>query len=375
MTQPTVPATARPGRVEAIDIFKFIVLFFMIQGHLFRAYLLPAIRAEGWYGLHEVLHGMVAPGFLFASGFGAFLAFHRKREQYIHFDRAFFTRLRRILFVIAVGYWLHLPFFSLRKTLAALTAGQATDLLRVDILQCIGASLIVFTLLAVIFKSERGTVAAVAVAAALFFLLPGMLRPLHLNPVVDPYFRYDPNYLTTLFPMFPWAGFLLLGCLGAWAFMALGRGRFFRLLLVAGLIIFPWYFLFNPGGKAELTLTGNLNKLGGVLLVLWFSDWLARRAGGPVVDIMKRAGRESLFVYVLHLFVIFSSFFHRGLNLHFQGKLTLWPAIGLTLLVQLVVFASSLLYGQVKDQRPRLWRVLFYSFWGLFLAVFILRPH
>jgi len=31
-------------RVEALDLFRFFVLFFMIQGHLLRAYLLPSLR-------------------------------------------------------------------------------------------------------------------------------------------------------------------------------------------------------------------------------------------------------------------------------------------------------------------------------------------
>ena len=37
-------ANAGPvARVEAVDLFRFFVLFFMIQGHLFRAYLLPGV--------------------------------------------------------------------------------------------------------------------------------------------------------------------------------------------------------------------------------------------------------------------------------------------------------------------------------------------
>ena len=175
-------------RVEAVDLFRFFVLFFMIQGHLFRAYLLPAIRQAQWYKIHEVLHGFVAPGFLFAAGFTAFLSFHNKRQNYIHLDRAFFKRLRRILFVVAIGYWIHLPFLSLRKTLEYLRLGQAGDFLKVDILQCIGIGLLLFTLLAVSLKNERVVVLATALAAALFFLLPDAVKGIRIHPAVDPYF-------------------------------------------------------------------------------------------------------------------------------------------------------------------------------------------
>ena len=159
-------------RVDAVDLFRFLVLFFMIQGHLFRAYLLPAIRQQQWYKLHEVFHGFVAPGFLFVAGFAAFLSFHNKRQNYIHLDAAFFKRLRRILFVIAIGYWIHLPFLSLRKTLQFVRLGRAGDFLKVDILQCIGVGLLLFTLLAVLLKNEKIVVLVTALAGALFFLLP-----------------------------------------------------------------------------------------------------------------------------------------------------------------------------------------------------------
>lgn len=156
-------------RVEAVDLFRFFVLFFMIQGHLFRAYLLPAIRQEEWFKIHEVFHGFVAPGFLFVAGFAAFLSFHNKRQNYIHLDRAFFKRLRRILFVIAIGYWIHLPFLSLGKTLRFVRIGKANEFLRADILQCIGVGLLFFTLLAVVLKNERIVVLFSALAGSLFF--------------------------------------------------------------------------------------------------------------------------------------------------------------------------------------------------------------
>ena len=157
-----------------------VVLFFMIQGHLFRAYLLPALRQQSWYKMHEVFHGFVAPGFLFVAGFAAFLSFHNKRQNYIHLDAAFFKRLRRILFVIAIGYWIHLPFLSLRKTLQFVRLGRAGDFLKVDILQCIGVGLLLFTLLAVLLKNEKVVVLLSALAGALFFLLPAAVKGIRL---------------------------------------------------------------------------------------------------------------------------------------------------------------------------------------------------
>jgi uncharacterized membrane protein len=361
------------ARVEAVDLFRFFVLFFMIQGHLFRAYLQPSIRQLPWYKLHEVFHGFVAPGFLFVAGFAAFLSFHNKRQNYVRLGGAFFKRLRRTLFVIAVGYWIHLPFLSLRKTWRFVQAGQAGEFLKVDILQCIGTGLVLFTLLAVALKNEKAVVLATALAGALFFFLPEAVKGIRLHPVIDPYF----NYQVSTFPLFPWLGFLCAGIVAAFAYTRLKREAFFGLLLALGVAFFPWFFFTTRATyfKAELTLSGNLNKAGGIFLLLGLSHWLLRRFAGGFLDLLKRAGSESLFVYVLHLFVIFNSIFGRGLYPAFADSLGVPQALLLFLAVQLAVFALALLYGAIKEKRPRLWRWGFNAFWAGFLLMFVLRPH
>ncbi len=360
-------------RVEAVDLFRFFVLFFMIQGHLFRAYLLPAIRQEQWYKVHEVFHGFVAPGFLFTAGFAAFLSFHNKWQNYIHLDRAFFKRLRRILFVIAVGYWIHLPFLSLRKTLQFVSQGKANDFLRADILQCIGVGLLLFTLLAVLLKNEKIVVLFSALAGALFFLLPDTVRQIRLHPVIDPYFNYD----ISVFPVFPWVGFLCIGIVTAYIYSLLKKEIFFKALLFLGVLFFPWFFFQSSKFyfKAELTFAGNLNKTGGVFLLLWLSDWLMRRWGGRFLEILKKAGSESLFVYVLHLFVIFNSVFRPGLKSLFENSLNVPQALLLFFIIQLAVFACSLLYNYVKERQPFVWRLGFNVFWAVFLLMFALRSN
>jgi uncharacterized membrane protein len=320
-----------------------------------------------------VFHGIVAPGFLFAAGFAAFVSFHNKRQNYIHFDRAFFKRLRRILFVIAVGYWIHLPFFSLRKTLRFLRMGKADESLRVDILQCIGVALLLFTLLAVLLKNERIVVLFSALAGALFFLLPETVKGIRLHPAVDPYF----NSNVSLFPIFPWAGFLCIGIITAYIYSLLKKEFFFKLLLLSGILLFPWFFILsgNFHFKNVLPLISNLNKTGGIFLLLWISYWLLQRFAGRFLQLLKRAGTESLFVYVLHLFIIFNSFFRQGLKALFENSLTVPQALSLFLFVQLAVFAASLLYNRLKEKHPFWWRLGFSAFWLIFIVIFAIRPY
>jgi acyltransferase len=361
-------------RVEAIDIFKFFVLFFMIQGHLFRAYLLESIRQSNVFLVHEVLHGIVAPGFLFASGFAAFLSYRNKKEQYITMGKSFFTRIRRILFVIWLGYWIHLPFFSLIKSYKEISKGVVVESIKIDILQCIGISLLVFTLIAILAKKEKVIVALSALAMLLFFALPSVTHTFRMWYIIDPYFDYN----VSLFPLFPWAGFLFLGVLAAYFYTILEKDLFFKILLIVGVLLFPWFFFHDKPFfvKAELVFTGVLNKIGGVFLLLWLANWTASRfKSSKTISIMKKAAKESLFVYILHLFIIFNFFSVKGLESVFNNRLTTFEALGVFLVIQAVVFASSLLYNYLKEKKHRMWKILFYIFWGGFFLVFIIRQY
>lgn len=365
-------AAGKVSRVEAVDLFKFIVLFFMMQGHLFRAYLRPEIRATVWYGYHELLHGLVAPCFLFSAGFASFLSYANKREQYKRVDRAFWRRLRRILFVVWAGYWIHIPALSVKQIWYALAEGRVIDFLRSDVLQCIGIGTLLFTVAAVVLRREWLLLVFSLLAAVCFFFLPPLVQHLPVSFLFRPFFDHE----LSLFPLFPWAAYIFLGVICAFLYTRLEQRRFFRLLWIAGLLCFPWLFLQkNPYSfKAELTLSGNLTKIGGVFLILALSDLLVRRFRGPLVELLKRTAKESLFVYILHLFILFDSPFCAGLKPYFSDRLGVGGALLFFLVLQAVVFALSLLYNHVKERHPALHRLGFQAFWLLFVMTCILMP-
>jgi fucose 4-O-acetylase-like acetyltransferase len=198
-----------------------------------------------------------------------------------------------------------------------------------------------------------------------------VVKKIEIPYLLNPYLHHE----LSNFPLFPWAGFLFLGVLAAYAYSVLRREIFFRFCLIFGAAIFPWYFFFKSETfiKAELTLTGNLNKLGGVLLLLWFSERIVCRWKGKTITLMTRAGKESLFVYVLHLFIIFGSVFSPGLQPLLENTMTLPQATGLFLLLQTIVFGLSLTYGYLKDKKKPVWRWSFNAFWAGFFILFALK--
>src|SRR5688572_4075482 len=106
----------------------------MMQGHVFDALLSKISRADPLYQLQATLHGSTAPGFLFASGFVAGLP--RAPLSLT----ATLRRAKRLLFVLGLGYAIHLPYFSWWKTALQATAAQKAALFACDALQVIAVT-------------------------------------------------------------------------------------------------------------------------------------------------------------------------------------------------------------------------------------------
>ena len=122
----------RRSRREAyIDAFRGLMALVMVQGHLYETLLSPASHADPVYRFQVVFHGSTAPGFLFASGFVAGLP---RAPLSL---KASLRRARRLLFVLAVGYALHLPYFSFWKILLQASPGEKALLFACDALQAI----------------------------------------------------------------------------------------------------------------------------------------------------------------------------------------------------------------------------------------------
>ena len=106
----------------------------MIQGHVFDALLSPQVKSASWYYIHDFFHGFIAPMFLFASGVAFGVATIRSWDQHIAWGERVQRRVWKFLALMAIGYALHLPYFSLRKTINAATFVETKAMVQVDAL-------------------------------------------------------------------------------------------------------------------------------------------------------------------------------------------------------------------------------------------------
>jgi heparan-alpha-glucosaminide N-acetyltransferase-like protein len=274
----------------------------MVQGHVFDGLLTPEARAESLYRLQVIVHGSTAPGFLFASGFVAGLP--RSPLSL----RASLRRARRLLFILGVGYALHLPYLSLSKTILESSAAERTTLFECHALQIIAVTQLVVLLVQWIFGRRWTT--ATGLLALLVLIAGPFVWAGQLSARVPPALgAYLDDSTGSPFPFFPYSAFVLAGTVAG---AALGRQdeRVRRrrslvwgtLLVGAGIVVaLP---LAGVVGFWGVSPAYALLRLGGLLLLLQFMEQEVAR-GRPLVRPLALLGHETLLVFVFHLYLLF----------------------------------------------------------------------
>ena len=356
-----------------IDLLRFLAVIVMLQGHTFDALLSASIKSHSLYYIHDFFHGFVAPMFLFASGVAFGVSTFKKWEEFSTLSKAFAKRAARFCGLILLGYALHLPYFSIHKILYYSTSQAIASFLQVDALHCIAVTLLIVQI-AVLFVRQEKTI---AVAAGVIALLIALTSPLLWSISLSKYFPlWFVSYINvennSWFPLFPWSAYIFGGISFAYLFVnakehhhavrlmqravAIGTGCIFIAVIVANipLGIYPAhdFWKVNP---AVITA-----RFGFILLVLsglFFAEHAVRLPSAlPSV-----LGRESLFIYIINLLLLYGSVINNGLQFYFGSSLTINQAFFVFILLFLTI--SSFAYG---------WHFLKTNYRGVALFVRIL---
>jgi uncharacterized membrane protein len=353
-----------------IDAFRGLMALAMVQGHIMDALLTKEALAGEWYVFQQMFHGSTAPGFLFASGFVAGLP---RAPLSL---RASLRRARRLLFVLGVGYFLHLPYASLWKTLAAATTAERASLLAADALQVIAVTQL-FVLLLQWLIGRRWTLLAAALAVAIIAATPFVWSsvwsaglPSWLGPYLD-------NRTGSHFPVFPYSAFVLAGTLaGATLGRVEPRVRHRRAL--------TWGLgLVALGGLLAWTLAGRVDfwsvspayavlRLGGLVLLLELVEW-ATFCRVPGVRALALLGHETLLVYVLHLYLLFGGILGRSPLMTLAGGLGYAGALGVVAAMLPALLAAAWAWRLAKQRAPREAQLALVFLSVLFLYEFLTR--
>ncbi len=372
------------ARIGYIDQFRGLATIFMIETHVVNALLLDPLRSMAAFKALDFMNGLVAPSFLFVAGFSFTLAVNRKGDAYRTFSPELFRHIKRLLFIWAVGYLLHLPYFSLYKTVHGSTASDITSLLAVDILQCIAVTLIILHLLRVLIKSDRIFSSTVWGLFWFFVVAAPFIGSVEFAGFLPQFFSQYLNRMNgSLFPLFPWSSFLIAGTIASQkiTFEKESRlaGRLLQIgggLVAAGLVFFYLHKTFFPQPDLVNYSPGwFLLRLGLLLLILkgiiWYEE--KRRLQWSAVKIF---GRESFLVYVTHILIVYGSSAKNISLIDLMGPSLnyaqcLWVFAGLTALMLAVAYSWSTL----KRRNYNLSRFVQYAVISGFFWMFIKNPY
>ncbi len=307
-----------------IDWLRGISVLIMIEAHTLDSWTRLPERQNALYGWAMVVGGFAAPAFLFLAGLSMVLAAGSRLRRGSTAEEVTGIATRRSLQIFGLAF-----LFRLQSWLIS-GGGPAQALLKVDILNIMGLSMLAAAVLWSLGRERRDRAAWLIAGTVVIAMVTPIIRatPL-LGPLPDPiewYIRPIPGRGT--FTLFPWGAFLLAGAaVGLWLDAARtpsGERRVNIMLLAIGVTLtvaaYAASFLppIYPQTNFWTTSPTFFFLRFGILIVslplafAWNVLWTGRSA-------LQEFGRASLFVYWIHVELVYgvlSGPLHKSLTLN-----------------------------------------------------------
>jgi len=313
------------SRARTLDVLRLFAIFQMVQGHTIDAVLSPAHRMGLVHDLWQSARGLTSVAFLFLAGVGFAFATRTERGRG---PEARARRMRRAALLIALGYAMRAPLLAFAVGDAAGQSAALHQAVIVDVLQCIGVTLLGLEGLTLLIREPRERTKTTWMLGAFLIVLGPLAAELDATGPLRPLLAYATSNGGSLFPLIPWAGHALLGAGIAPMFfeqageaLAMQRARrSLRLAVVGGALVAVGAWLAAFAHPA----LGQLARLG---FVLWLAALLVpfERALARWPSWLLSLARHSLFIYVLHVVLAYGQ--GVGLSALVGQTLEPWPAI------------------------------------------------
>lgn len=343
----------------------------MLQGHFIDTLIAPVYRdrSNTIYALWSYFRGITAPTFFTISGLVfmyLLLRAYAKGDDKARIRKGLF----RGLLLIAIGY-------SLRINILGWFSGHFNyNFLAVDVLQCIGLSLILMVVLHVSLKKNSYLL---SIVLALIGTGCFLTEPLYRTLAVPALPLFLENYISkqngSVFTMLPWFGYTAYGAWLATVFFRHVNKPRFKLItivtfFVVGLLLIyysSWFLikLYHQTGFELLQASANYNYLFtrfGNVLILFALFYMFERFLKQ--SLVMKIGQKTLSIYVIHFIIIYGSYTGYGLKRYFYKSLTptesIIGAIGFMVVVCFIAFhyakTNAFLYGIFRKVVDRIKR-------------------
>ena len=325
--------TSAARRRSYLDWMRGLAVLVMIEAHVIDSWTRTPDRLGAGFGQSLIVGGFGAPLFLLLAGVGVALSAQSKSRR-LGGDAAAVRAVGRR------GVEIFLLAFLFRAQAWLISRSEPRAMLKVDILNIMGPSIVATALLWRAFATFRGRLTALASATVVLVFATPIVRatPL-LNPLPDyleAYIRPIPGL--TNFAVFPWAAFVPAGaCLGMLIDRARTREQESRLNLWFGVggaslafAAFAASYLPSPYPRSDFWTSSPAFFFlrAGIMTTAIASAclWESRASAGLRWSPMILLGRSSLFIYWIHVEMVYgivSTPLHHALSLP-----AAWLALG-----------------------------------------------
>ena len=350
---------AERTRLLFIDLLRGWAILVMIEVHVFNAFIMPSLKETHWFSVLNYINGLVAPSFLFISGFAFIISTQSQHDELHKFGSLFRKKMMRIGLIFLVGYSLHVPFFSLAKIFREATPQLWISFCNVDVLQNIGVGLLYILLARVFIKSDKIFYNFLLISSVVFVVI----SPYIWDHDFARYFPipiasyFNPVY-GSFFPLFPWIGFLLAGAVSSILYLkareAGNEKNFMMQTAIFGLILIAvGHFYLSPIFPKTYTEIKPhpvffIERLGYVFVLLclcWYYISKVETKGGLVIE----TGRESLLIYWLHLQIIYRMLWHgESFDSMIKQSYNPWQCLLFTLGLIALMMGVAKIWGNFK---------------------------
>lgn len=360
-------------RLYFIDAVRAFAILMMLQGHFIDTLLDVSYRDDSStvFTIWKYFRGITAPTFFTISGLiFSYLLIKAKRSGNATFRMK--KGLYRGLLLIGIGYLLRAPIFQWFYG-----NFNSPYFLLVDVLQCIGLSLILIVgIYKLTFKKTLLFSIVMCLLGFTIFLTEPLYRYLDIPDVPKVFANWLTKDYGSVFNIIPWFGYVAFGAFIATLFYRYLERPKFKLGIIIGFVVCGLFLIFKSGWLliqlyfiTELELLKDVAyynylfiRLGNVLLL--FAIFYA------VEDYIKqplllRIGQKTLSIYVIHFIIIYGSFTGIGLHQLIGKTLLPWQAIiGAIIFLTTVCFISfyyvktnAFLYNSIRNIVEKIKRI------------------
>lgn len=343
------------NRLYFIDAVRAFAILMMLQGHFIDTLIDPIFRDPNnlSYNIWSYLRGITAPVFFTISGLVftyLLLRAHAKGNDFLRIKKGLF----RGLLLLGIGY-------SLRVNLLGWFNGVfSTYFLVIDVLQCIGLSLIILVCFHILFKNYSYLFSTILFAMGCICFLS---EPLYRNLDIQNMPLIVANYMTkingSVFTILPWFGYSAFGAFLSTVFFRHAHRARFKLLTTITFFITGYFLLYHSSWFLTrlfyitdidlLKLSADYNYLftrfGNVLILFGLFYMFERFLKQSIIS---KIGEKTLSIYVIHFIILYGSYTGYGLKRFSSQSLNPTEAILGAIIFMVVVCFISFHYAKTN---------------------------